>query len=176
MKDFIRPLLDLNGDGELTFDDVLTAIDEIEDGMEHARSHGVRTAVPGSVIYVQRKLIKHYGIFEGNDKVIHLSYTLKPIVLPAIVHESTVDDFLEGDPGFQVVDFSAVQWAYSDEETLKRARSRLGEIGYELFTDNCEHFALWCKLGEMRSRQVDDPIHSLPISDQRKYEEPEKDE
>ena len=50
MKDFIRPLLDLNGDGELTFDDVLTAIDEIEDGMEHARSHGVRTAVPGSVI------------------------------------------------------------------------------------------------------------------------------
>lgn len=34
---------------------------------------------------------------------------------------------------------------YTPKETLARARSRIGESNYNLFSNNCEHFALWCK-------------------------------
>lgn len=44
---------------------------------------------------------------------------------------------------------------YSPEETLARARSRLGEDKYSLALNNCEHFAIWCKTGLSRSFQVD---------------------
>ena len=43
----------------------------------------------------------------------------------------------------------------SPEETVKRAKSRLGEKAYNLTKNNCEHFALWCKTGRSFSRQVD---------------------
>lgn len=37
---------------------------------------------------------------------------------------------------------------------LARARSRLGETGYNFLTDNCESFATFCKKGVERSQQV----------------------
>lgn len=37
---------------------------------------------------------------------------------------------------------------------LARARSQLGETGYNFFTDNCESFATFCKKGVKRSQQV----------------------
>ena len=43
---------------------------------------------------------------------------------------------------------------YSPEETLTRARSRLGERSYDLADNNCEHFALWAKTGISGSSQV----------------------
>ncbi len=43
---------------------------------------------------------------------------------------------------------------YSPEETIARARSRLGEDRYHLVVNNCEHFAIWCKTGISESHQV----------------------
>ena len=51
---------------------------------------------------------------------------------------------------------------YNEEEikenpprlVLARARSRLGETGYNFLTDNCESFATFCKKGVERSQQV----------------------
>ena len=37
---------------------------------------------------------------------------------------------------------------------IKRARGRLGERRYNVFTSNCEHFATWCKTGYDSSGQV----------------------
>ena len=45
---------------------------------------------------------------------------------------------------------------YSPEDTVNRARSRLGEHGYNLLLHNCEHFAVWCKTGVEKSEQVDE--------------------
>ncbi len=45
---------------------------------------------------------------------------------------------------------------YSPEETVERAKSRLGEDKYSLAFNNCEHFALWCKTGLRESSQVED--------------------
>lgn len=43
---------------------------------------------------------------------------------------------------------------YSPEETVERAKSRLGETSYNLVFNNCEHFAIWCKTGISESHQV----------------------
>ena len=43
---------------------------------------------------------------------------------------------------------------YSPEETMARARSRIGEEKYNLAMNNCEHFAIWCKTGVHESHQV----------------------
>ena len=36
---------------------------------------------------------------------------------------------------------------YPPDEVCKRAYNRLGEKGYSVVKNNCEHFASWCKTG-----------------------------
>ncbi|CAF1376753.1 unnamed protein product [Rotaria sordida] len=43
---------------------------------------------------------------------------------------------------------------FSNEETLERAISDLGKRGYSLFSNNCEHWARWCRTGDSYSKQV----------------------
>lgn len=52
---------------------------------------------------------------------------------------------------------------YSPEETVQRARSRLKEAEYHLLTNNCEHFAIWCKTGIHESHQVEALIRLLQM-------------
>lgn len=44
---------------------------------------------------------------------------------------------------------------YSPRETVRRAKSRLGEREYNLLFNNCEHFAIWCKTGLSKSYQIE---------------------
>ncbi len=49
-------------------------------------------------------------------------------------------------------------------EIVRRARSRLGENGYRLLTNNCEHFCEWCLRGVPRSLQVEElgaPVRAM---------------
>jgi phosphopantetheinyl transferase len=41
------------------------------------------------------------------------------------------------------------------EETIATCRARLGEKGYSIFYNNCEHFAYECVMGEKKSTQMD---------------------
>lgn len=50
---------------------------------------------------------------------------------------------------------------YTPEETVARAKSRLGETSYNLLTNNCEHFVIWCKTGVSESMQVTGMFRSL---------------
>ena len=43
---------------------------------------------------------------------------------------------------------------YDPETVVSRAKSKLGERKYDPVTNNCEHFALWCKTGISSSEQV----------------------
>lgn len=54
---------------------------------------------------------------------------------------------------------------YTPEETLARARSRIGESDYNLFSNNCEHFALWCKTGISESHQISGLLDTLMMTD-----------
>jgi len=44
---------------------------------------------------------------------------------------------------------------FSPEKVVQRALSRLGERSYDLWNNNCEHFANWCRSGDHSSPQVD---------------------
>jgi hypothetical protein len=46
------------------------------------------------------------------------------------------------------------QEVFAPDIVVSRAYSRLGESGYSLFRNNCEHFASWCKVGKESSQQV----------------------
>ena len=50
---------------------------------------------------------------------------------------------------------------YTPEETVQRAKSRLGETNYKILTNNCEHFVIWCKTGVNESMQVTGMLHTL---------------
>jgi hypothetical protein len=45
--------------------------------------------------------------------------------------------------------------SYSADEIIRRARSRVGENHYRIFSNNCEHFCEWCLRGQHRSYQVE---------------------
>lgn len=55
---------------------------------------------------------------------------------------------------------------YSPEETVQRARSRLGERNYNIVTNNCEHFAIWCKTGLQESTQVTALLNAIALARQ----------
>jgi len=109
----------------------------------------------GDVIWVVRMpCYCHCGIYEGDDSVIHFaSPNDSKIKEDAIIHRSTLAEFTNGSP-FHVKKFPDEK-CFSPEETISRARSRLGENTYNLFLNNCDHFATWCKIGEHRSLQID---------------------
>ena len=43
---------------------------------------------------------------------------------------------------------------FNPETVVSRAKSKLGERKYDPVTNNCEHFALWCKTGISSSEQI----------------------
>ena len=50
---------------------------------------------------------------------------------------------------------------FDPEAVVSRAKSRLGERKYDPVTNNCEHFALWCKTGISSSEQVRSVLNAL---------------
>lgn len=59
----------------------------------------------GSVIYVHRKRYFvpsycHYGIYTGNGKVVHFAPAEGIIIRKTRIHETTMEDFLDGDKDF----------------------------------------------------------------------------
>lgn len=158
----------------------------------------------GDIIFVKKTYknapFKHYGIYLGNNKVIHYH---GESFETSVIQEDSLDTFMTNslskyyyilnleqksvkkvlfesssapdsyynyicDSIFYVWEnsnnfinginyaneiFSKVK-INTPHETVKRAKSRLGEQKYSLVTNNCEHFAFWCKTGEAQSKQV----------------------
>lgn len=91
----------------------------------------------------------HYGVYDGNDGVYHFA---GENIRDVYVKYSSLDDFEDG--GRVVVD-SYPGKKYSPEQIIQRAQSKLGSDfgGYNLYSNNCEHFAFWCVTGIRRSLQ-----------------------
>ena len=159
----------------------------------------------GDVICVHRIGFEHYGIYVGDNKVIH--YDVDPADHYKIcIHQAPMEEFLNGSLVYSICEFPKVYgrpteeipfaefrkkfahpekaqtlWdvlkisnyhLYTPEETVIRARERIGETQYSLWTNNCEHFAIWCKTGiSARILQscasMQEPLHisdTVPIS------------
>ena len=53
---------------------------------------------------------------------------------------------------------------FDPETVISRAESKLGEREYNTFTNNCEHFALWCKTGVSSSEQINKATDALKVA------------
>ena len=133
----------------------------------------LKEAALGDMVRVKSGSIYHYGVFVSEDEIIQfgLAPALRPSVKPCDVEVcvSDVDGFLGG--GFlevAVLDRKESKKRRSPKETVAMARSRLGEKGYHILYNNCEHFAYECVMGERYCSQTDlvrSLFKSLPILD-----------
>ncbi len=149
----------------------------------------------GDILAVTRKggLYRHYGVYIGDNKVIHYAAENGDFSGRISIHEASLSEFQDGAMLVYVLDFpddgelptkrgfygddaklqhyreslffSIIRTAdyhlYSPEETVERARERMGEDKYSLPFNNCEHFAIWCKTGVKESHQVNEWITQL---------------
>ncbi|MGD1907987.1 MAG: lecithin retinol acyltransferase family protein [Leptolyngbyaceae cyanobacterium] len=105
----------------------------------------------GDQVYVMREWIgissvyEHHGIDCGDGTVIHYRKTEM-----AQVSRTSMALFGQGNP----ISIKVQPLAFLPEHVVERAESRLGEQRYDLLTNNCEHFATWCKTGRNESEQL----------------------
>lgn len=117
----------------------------------------VRALEPGEQPPVGAHLIvpwlgfTHHGVYAGAGRVVHYGALMYDIIRKP-VEEVSLEAFAEGRPVF-VVEHAEV--CFDAAEVVRRARSRLGEKRYRLFTNNCEHFVEWCLHDLPRSFQAE---------------------
>ena len=88
----------------------------------------------GDHILCPRGLYSHHGIYIGNGKVIHYDGDPERDEKYANISIASLDVTL--------VEHDEIK--FTREEIVARAYYRLGEMKYDLFNNNCQHFALWC--------------------------------
>ena len=104
-------------------------------------------------------LYYHHGIFVSAEEVIHFTGDDDDSVLDwskAHVIKTDLQKFLRGGT-VEVKEYTDAELddLYPVEGIVSYARSCLGDDGYNLIFNNCEHFANACTLGKYRSRQVE---------------------
>lgn len=116
----------------------------------------------GDHLYVLCFGYSHHGIDCGDGHVIHFnSGPFQKVVgqltdQPARIERVTIQEFSQGRELMQ----RFYDVCDDPEMTVQRAHSRIGDSGYQLFENNCEHFAVWCKTGWPHSTQVDAIRHA----------------
>ena len=112
--------------------------------------------MPGDVLSVNRGIYKHYGVYIGNDTVVHFSggEGFELSAKRACIRKTSLENFRKND---EIQIETRCCESYSRKETVMRALGAVGtEKGkYALPWNNCEHFANWCRYGEKRSSQVE---------------------
>lgn len=115
---------------------------------------------PGDMIRVTLGSIRHYGVFVSDKEIIQ--FGLPPVGnlldrTDVRVVASDASVFCCGQiPEVGVPDRRESKKRFSPEETVRRARARLGEGGYNLIHNNCEHFAYECVFGLHFSAQEEE--------------------
>ncbi|KZN47682.1 lecithin retinol acyltransferase family protein [Pseudoalteromonas luteoviolacea] len=86
----------------------------------------------GDVLSIQYTGFKHYGLYIGNDMVIHNSKTFKSVM------EISLEEFSDG----KSINVSSIK-ADNKSIAIQTAKKYLG-LPYNLFAENCEHFVRTC--------------------------------
>lgn len=100
----------------------------------------------------------HYGIYVSDGEVIQFGLPNDPLkkAEQISVLSSNIDEFLNGGE-LETASFSReeIKKMRTANEIIQIARSRIGEGGYDILHNNCEHFVNECVFGEGRSSFVD---------------------
>ncbi len=104
----------------------------------------------GDHLFIKYVWGEHHGIDLGDGTVIE--YGGKGTGLMS-VRRVLLRDFVSRGPAF--VKHYAPGTSLHPEETVQLAWTRLRERRYDLFNNNCEHLAYWCKTGRHWSQQAE---------------------
>ena len=100
----------------------------------------------------------HHGIYVSDNEVIHFTGRENDSIFdwskPEVI-VSDLDYFLRGGE-LEVKEYTEDEkyYLYPVENIVSYARACIGDKGYNLVFNNCEHFANMCTLGKHRSGQV----------------------
>lgn len=108
----------------------------------------------GDHLWVQRIAYRHHGVDLGYGWVVHYAGTL---TRPGAVTITSTAEFANG----ALVNTVQYERRLSVEETVHRAKSRVGENNYRFIDSNCEHYATWCVTGLHSSQQVRTVVGAL---------------
>lgn len=111
----------------------------------------------GDHIWVRHGAYTHHGIDVGDGTVIHFAGKPGFRMKSAQIVQTPFSEFCKG----RTIHIKRYSPFIDRETVVRRAESRLGEAGYGLLRNNCEHFATWCVTGEARSDQVRDDSLSV---------------
>ena len=121
--------------------------------------HDMTMPKNGDILRVAREGYTHWGIYASAGdwipgSVIHYSGDGD---FKGTVMETPMEKFTQGAKNVEVMTKYLernFRRCFSGEKTLARARSQLGHGDYDILTNNCEHFAIWCKTGKRESSQT----------------------
>jgi hypothetical protein len=113
----------------------------------------------------------HHGIDCGNDRVIHftgLNNKIKPVIQQTSL-VAFASSNVKGKKEVYALDYDVLGIPYDAPDiVIQRAKSFIGEGKYNLFENNCEHFAFFCKTGINKSYQIEklieDGLHGRAVS------------
>ena len=105
----------------------------------------------GTHLTTPRRGYVHHDIYAGAGRVIHYAGFHRAF-RRGPVQETTLERFARGRAVLAATSATA---RFPGVEAVTRARSRLGEDRYRVWTNNCEHFVHWCLSGASRSTQVE---------------------
>ncbi len=105
----------------------------------------------GAHLTTPRRGYVHHGIYAGDGRVVHYA-GFSRMLRRGPVEEVPIAAFARG-RRVQVSVRAAPK--FGGAASVERARSRLGEDRYRLWSNNCEHFVEWCITGSGRSLQVE---------------------
>ena len=109
----------------------------------------------GDHIRVDRGAYFHHGIDVGDGTVIH--FTGEPGQKSgAAIKRTSMNEFLSGGKA-EIIKYSK---SSAPSTVVAVALRHVGETGYNLITNNCEHFSRYCKTGQKKSEQVKDIVVS----------------
>ena len=114
---------------------------------------------PGAHIRVKIKNYYHHGIYIGNGRVVQFGHPFNVEQDPKDVKviESLIEDFVGPADFIEVYQYSKkeLKQKNKDEDIIKIALACIGEGGYNILTNNCEHFANRCVFNKSISKQID---------------------
>ena len=108
----------------------------------------------GDIIRTKVSFYYHYGIFVNPNRVIQFGLPDDPGRPSGEIKVLATDvyTFLNGGSiEVGICEKPEKQKRHSAKQTVEIAESKLGEGGYDILHNNCEHFAYLCAFGEAKS-------------------------
>ncbi|XP_050392476.1 phospholipase A and acyltransferase 2 [Patella vulgata] len=133
----------------------------------------------GDIVEFDRGLYSHYGVYVGNEEIVHLAGEdeydglgdVNTSHLFSISGQRFNKAWVKKDSFWTVTSNSRAKINNKDNkrkplpkrQIVENALSRLGRVGYNLIYSNCEHFANWCRYEVEKSEQVDNWLTGLAL-------------